>query len=283
VTKTDVSVEPSYALLRRAQIDLHGRPKDDPDLLLVWIRNGFADAGISLPAFDLALALTWRATRGEQPFPVLTRPWLKRTTAVAEGALDGAKDKAKELLQSDATTELLSDVLSEIPGLGFLLKWAGGWVIDKSKRIYLEHTRVFLKELYEGGDLKKPYELSQMLPWMLAQDLNSYLVAQPTERFILFIDEYERVFHEGAAGPLWNDNPFDNQLRRLIGNTNGLLAVFFMRERLPWEADPDWRNDLIDRQHLVGGLAYKDADDFLTAIPIESSDTEAADAAGRPG
>src|ERR1700722_5121760 len=60
--------DPSYRFFRRAELDLHGRPKTDPDLLLVWIRNGFADAGGALPCFDLALAIVWEATRGEQPF-----------------------------------------------------------------------------------------------------------------------------------------------------------------------------------------------------------------------
>src|SRR5438105_4007238 len=45
--KSDSAVDPSYSFLRRAKVDLHGRQKDDPELLLVWIRNGFAETGIS--------------------------------------------------------------------------------------------------------------------------------------------------------------------------------------------------------------------------------------------
>jgi hypothetical protein len=212
--KTDSAVEPSYAFLRRADLDLHGRQKDDPDLLLVWIRNGFAEAGISLPAFDLALALTWEATRGEQPFPILSRPWLKRTTAIAKGGVKEAGEKAKEWLQSDSATE--GDAVAEIPGLGFLLRRIGNWVIDKTKRAYLEQTRDSLKALYRDGDLKRPYELSALLPWMLAQDLNYYLVAHPAERFVLFVDEYERVFDEGGAGARWRESPFDGHIRTLM-------------------------------------------------------------------
>jgi hypothetical protein len=55
--KTDASAEPSYAFVRRALLDLHGRKKSDSDILLVWIRNGFADTGVILPCFDLAFAL----------------------------------------------------------------------------------------------------------------------------------------------------------------------------------------------------------------------------------
>jgi len=270
--KTNPTVDPRYDGLRRAQIDLHGRQIGDPDLLLVWIRNGFAEAGVSVPAFDLALLLTWKATRGEQPFPELTRPWLKRTTAAAKGAVEEAAGKAKELLQSDTVTELLGEAVSEIPGVGFVVKWAGGRLIEKTRRAYLEHRYDFLKELYDGDNLKKPHELLKLLPWMLAQNLNRYLGDHPNERLVLFIDEYERVFAEGAAGAQWRENAFDNQLRTLLQYTKGLLAVFFSRERLPWEEDPDWRDDLIDRQHLLGGLAYEDADEFLRAIPIESAD-----------
>jgi hypothetical protein len=192
--------------------------------------------------------------------------------AAAKGAVDGAADKAKDWLQSNTATELLGDALAEIPGLRFFVKWAGGWVIDKTKRAYLEHTRNFLKKLYDGDDLKKPHELLKLLPWMLAQDLNCHLRDHPRERLVLFIDEYERVFPEAGVGAHWRENAFDSQLRSLVRETNGLLAVFFSRERLPWETDPDWSKDLKDRQHLLGGLAYKDADEFLRAIPIESAD-----------
>jgi hypothetical protein len=106
---------------------------------------------------------------------------------------------------------------------------------------------------------------------MLAQDLNYYLVAHPAERFVLFVDEYERVFDEGGAGARWKDNPFDRHVRALIQNTNGLLAIFFSRERLPWESDPDWREDLNGAQFLLDGLLDKDAEEFLRAIPIESA------------
>jgi Tfp pilus assembly protein PilF len=271
--KTDVSVEPSYSFLRRALLDLHGREKSDPDLLLVWIRNAFADAGLVLPCFDLALALMWEGARGEQPFPKLTKPWLARSTKVAEGAVDEGASEIKKLLGSETATELLGEAIGEIPGVGFALKRIGNWAIDKTKRAYLKRTREQLRRLYyqEGdkrGELKPPYELSALLPWMLAQDLNYHLAQNPKDRFVLFIDEYERVFEQGGAGARWKENPFDNHMRALIQETNGLLALFFSRERLPWGDHPDWRDDLEGRQHLLGGLAVKDADDFLKAVPI---------------
>jgi hypothetical protein len=271
--KADAAVDPSYSSLRCALVDLHGRVKNDPELLLVWVRNGFADAGVVLPCFDLALALMWEGARGEQAFPKLTKPWLARSTKVAENAIDEGASEIKELLGSDTATELMGEAVSEIPGVGFLLKHIGKWAIDKTKRLYLARTREHLQQLYfqEGekkGELKPPYELSNLLPWMLAQDFNYHLAHNPADRFVLFIDEYERVFEQGGAGARWMENPFDKHMRALVRETNGLLAVFFSRERLPWDDDPDWREDLKGNEHLLGGLAAKDANEFLKAIPV---------------
>jgi tetratricopeptide (TPR) repeat protein len=256
-TKSD----PSYRFLRRAELDLHGKPKTDPDLLLVWIRNGFADAGVALPCFDLALAIVWEATRGEQPFPKLSRAWLGKAKDFAgEGAAGAAK----------VAQESLGETIEHLPA-GFLVKKLSGWIIDKAHHAYLHQNRGELQELYRDGELKKPYELSELLPWMLAQDLNYHLAHHPDERFVLLIDEYERVFDEGSAGSLLRENPFDRHLRTFVRETNGLLAVFFSRERLPWENGPEWRAALQGAQYLLGGLSGKDADAFLQAIPISDA------------
>jgi tetratricopeptide (TPR) repeat protein len=278
--KTNAALEPSYSFLRRAVIDLHGRPKTDPDLLLVWIRNGFADAGVTLPCFDLALALVWEGTRGDEPFPTLTKPWLGRTTKAGTSAVGEGAKEVEGFLEGETATELLGEAIGEIPGVGFVLKRLGGWAINKSKRAWLERTRPHLEKLYENGELKPAFELSRLLPWMLAQDLNFHLAANPNERFVLFIDEYERVFDQGGAGARWAENPFDRHMRDFIKETNGLLAVFFSRERLPWGDDPEWRDDLVENQHLLGGLADHDADAFLKAIPIEDEDMRMAIIAG---
>ena len=274
--KTDPALEPRYAFLRRAELDLHGRQKDDPDLLLVWIRNGFAEAGVNLAAFDWALAIIWEETRGEQPFPKLTKPWLRRDTATGKISLEEAALGPKfSLPVPELVGTVANEALNLVPGLG-LLPRVGGLAIDKAKHAYLFNYRPELKELYRDDELKKPYELSALLPWMLAQGLNHHLAAHPQDRFVLFIDEYERVFDEAGAGARWRENPFDSHIRTLVRDTNGLLAVFFSRERLPWENDPDWRDDLENAQHLLGGLAKKDAEQFLRAIPIDAAEIRQA-------
>ena len=257
-TKSD----PSYEFLRQAELDLHRKPKTDPDLLLVWIRNAFAEAGVALPCFDLALAIVWEATRVEQPFPKLSHAWLGKAKDFAGKGAAGATKVAQESI---------GEAIAEIPAVGFLVKKITGWVIDKAHRAYLHRSRDALQELYRDGELKKPYELSERLPWMLAQDLNHHLAGHPKERFVLFIDEYERVFDEGSAGGLLRENPFDRHLRVLVRESNGLLAVFFSRERLPWENDPEWATALQGVQYLLGGLNGKDADAFLEAVPISDA------------
>lgn len=145
--KTAPSVEPSYSFLRCALLDLHGRQKTDPDLLLVWIRNAFADAGVVLPCFDLALALMWEGTRSEQAFPKLTKPWLARSTRAAQETIDEDASDIKNWLG----TEFLGDAVREIP-LGFVFKRIGSWAIDKAKRAFLERTRDHLQRLYRGDE-----------------------------------------------------------------------------------------------------------------------------------
>lgn len=269
--KTDPAQEPSYGFLRRALLDLHGRPKTDPDLLLVWLRNAFAKAGVPTPCFDLAFAIVWDATRGEQELPAMESAWLARQKDVAGQVASEGFAKIGEAISEAATS---------VPVFGKLFSFAAKWSIRKGYEKYLHATREALAEMYDGAELKPAFELSQLLPWMLAQDLNHHLAAHPDARFVLLIDEYERVFDQGGAGTLWRDNPFDRHVRSFVQETNGLLAVFFSRERLPWDDDPAWKDDLADTQHLLGGLSDGDADDFLKAIPVPDAALRAAMIAG---
>ena len=260
-----------YRDLRCAELDLHGRPSSDPEMLMVWLRNAFADAGIPAPCFDLTLGIQWAAQRPEQPLPELRSSWFTRESTTlaltATDLLSVAKDVASEQLQG-------------IPIFGGLVRRAGRWAIRRGYEAYLHSVHEPLKELYRAGELKKPYEITALLPWMLAQDLNAHQQRYPDERCVLFIDEYERVFTQGGAAESWSANPFDRNMRSLIAESNGLLAVFFTRERLPWEDDSDWADMLAGRQHLLGGLTAADADRYLAAIPIADAALRKAMIAG---
>ncbi len=252
---------------RVAELDLHGRDKSDPDLLLARIRNGFVRAGVSCPAFDLAFAIAWQEYRPEEPFPKIENAWLAKTQElIGDGAGDGVT----------AVREMAEETVETIPLLGPLLKHSANWFMDRSKSAWLHHTRDYLAELYSEGRLKKPYELSDLMPWMLAQDLNYYLSRHTGDRFVLLVDEYERVFDQGGAGKRWEENPFDRSMREVVAETNGLLAVFFTRERLPWKDDPAWQADLAGCQHSLEGLKDADAEQWLEKAGVTDADLRAA-------
>lgn len=250
---------PGYAHLKCGMVDLHGRPLTDPDIFLVWIRNAFAKSGIGFPAFDLAFAIMWERTRGEQPMPVLDSPWIRRSSeAISENAGDVVA----------LTREFISDQAHTIPVLGFLLKKGSKWAFDRAKQAWIEKARPYLSVLYEGSELIEGHEMTSRMPWLLAQDLNAWRKANPEKRLVLFIDEYERI-HDGAGtGATWQENRIDGCLRTLLSETDGLLALFFSRERLPWEEEADWRAELAGNQHLLGGLSDKDAEAWLLKVPV---------------
>ena len=257
-----------YPQIKAAEIDLRGRDKSDPVNLLIWIRNGFAKAQVSCPAFDLALAIMWEATRPEQPFPKLTNAWLAKSSELMTEAAPDVITSLRETVEKSVET---------LPLLGPLITRGSIWVIDKSKKAWLHSKRPYLAHLYTpNGEVKKSYELETLLPWMLAQDLNHHLSENPTNRFLLLMDEYERVFDQGGAGKHWEENPFDATVRRFVAETNGLAAVFFSREPLPWENEADWRDDLEGRQYPLSGLIEFDARRWLEKAGIDSTDIQDA-------
>ena len=249
--------------LRIAELDLHGHDKSDPDRLLARIRDGFVRAGVNCPAFDLAFAIAWEAYRPTEHFPKLEKMWLAKTR-------QHIGDAAADVVQ--LSRELVADTLGTIPLLGPLIKHGANWSVDRAKLEWLRRTREHLNRLYSDGELKKPHELSDLMSWMLAQDLKYHLSRHAEDRFVLLVDEYERVFDQGGAGKQWEENRFDRAMRQVVAETNGLLAIFFSRERLPWEKHPDWKADLEGCHHSLEGLKDPDAERWLK----EAGVTEAA-------
>ena len=254
------------AKVRVAELDLHRRDKSDPDRLLVWIRNGFVRAGVRCPAFDLAFAIAWQEYRPEEPFPKLEKVWLAKTRDfIGEGAVDGVA----------TVRQVAEETVGTLPLLGPLAKHSANWFIDRSKSKWLHNKRDYLAELYSEGRLKKPHELSDLMPWMLAQDLNDHLSRHARDRFVLLIDEYESIFDQGGAGKRWQENPFDRLMRKVVAETNGLLAVFVTRERLPWEENPDWQADLAGCQYPLG-LKDPEAEQWLEKAGVTDAALRAA-------
>ena len=252
---------------RIAELDLHGHDKSDPDRLLARIRDGFVRAGVNCPAFDLAFAIAWEAYRPTESFPRLEKMWLAKTQdLVGDGAVDVVQ----------LSRELLEDTIGTIPLLGPLIKRGTNWSVDRAKLEWLRNTREHLTQLYSDGKLKKSYELSDLMPWMLAQDLKYHLSRHAEDRFVLLVDEYERVFDQGGAGKQWEENRFDQAMRQVVAETNGLLAIFFSRERLPWEEHPDWKADLEGCHHSLEGLKDPDAERWLKEAGVADAALRAA-------
>ena len=258
----DRNVKGAALRFRPAVVNLHGSPTSDPDMLLVWVRNAFAKAGVGFPAFDLSFAVTWEGTRPEQPFPNLENPWLARTRELIG---DGARDTVTTV------REVVEESAETIPLLGPLMTRGANWVFDRSRRAWLNHTRAYLQQLYKNGELKNADVLSDLMPWMLAQDLNFHLANNPDDRFVLLVDEYERVFDKGGAGKRFDENKFDEFMRSFVAETSGLLAIFFTREPLPWGEDPDWSEDLEGRQHRVEGLSDSFAQSWLDLAGVDDA------------
>lgn len=170
--------------------------------------------------------------------------------------------------------------MKDIPGVGFLIKTISEWMIEKAHKKYLEYSRDALRELYRDGELKRPFEISDLLPWMLAQDLNCHLHDHPDERFVLFIDDYDKILGRNEVIRGQGNSSLDDRVRTLVRESNGLLVVFFSRVRLRWNADPDWSDDLEGNQHPLEGLSDSDSDTFLRAVPIEDEATRTAMIAG---
>jgi tetratricopeptide (TPR) repeat protein len=146
--------------------------------------------------------------------------------------------------------------------------------MESGKLAWLKRQDDAFKMLFENLDALDNHYATSLLAEILALDLNRHLEKNPGRRFVLFVDEYERVMEGGGTGRQWSDNRFDRTMRQFISETNGLLAIFFSRERLPWT--DQWQEDLENNQHLLGGLSDKDADTWLKKVPVESDAVRAA-------
>jgi tetratricopeptide (TPR) repeat protein len=272
--------DPSLSHLRIGHVDLHGREKRLGAYATLWLRNALAKGGrIGFAAYDIAFANYWREAFPEQPLPNMEGKWLDRALdlGVKEGAenLSGPlKEQVAELVQ-----DLGSGLFESIPFVGLALKRLGGFAVRKARSAWDHAVNDALKHLYREGEMIPAYEIGRLLPFFLARDIERHRRRNPGDRIAVFIDEYEGVFGEGSASSKLKDNPFDEAVRLTVQEcqTAGALFVFFSRERLPWpEIDPAWTADLAGAQHLLHGLAPKDAETFLAAVPVEEPAIRAA-------
>jgi len=256
IRRTDFRVNPNFDFIKIAHLDLHEKMKTDPDRALIWIRNAFAAQDLSFPTFDLAFLYYWEKVRKEESLPGLINALLHNSQDVVG---DAGTDIGQFL------GDLWQDAIDTIPGVKTIYKWAGKKAVKVSHELWLKMSRPeTLRAMFdEVGQVREAHIIKKQLPWYLAQDLNHYLSDYPQCRFVLMIDEYERIALEGGASTVIQENPFDKIFQQFIIETNGLLSVFFTRERLIWENDHEWKNDLVNRQFCLEGLKDCDAEKWL--------------------
>ena len=155
------SDEATYGYLRMAVLDLHANPDLSPEEAIVTLRNQFVRAGMSLPAFDIALALVWQKAFPARRLPPLEQGWLT--------------NRAEDL--GEAATELVDAfdiVVDAIPFAGTLRK-LGGFAVRKGREQWLSTNRNWLRDFlaaeYEG---RPATELPELLPTLLAHELNHW-------------------------------------------------------------------------------------------------------------
>ena len=269
VRRSDWRVNAKFDFIKRAHLDLHDRLKTDSDRALIWIRNAFAAEDLSFPTFDLAFLYYWEQVRREESSPRLVN-------AMLHNAQDVVGETGTDIGQF--LGDLWQDTIDTVPGVKTVYKWISKKAVKAGQEKWLKISRPdTLKAMFdERGQILEAHIIKERLPWFLAQDLNHYLDQNPQSRFVLMIDEYERIALEGGASTAIQENPFDTVFQHFISETNGLLAVFFTRERLRWEEDPDWQDDLRNRQIRLEGLKVSDAEQWLTLEEIEDSEIRSA-------
>jgi len=224
-----------------AALDFDVATYRDPETALFALRkdlqHGFK---CHFPTFDVAYAVYWQKTRPQTPLTKKNLPLLEDSVHLAD----------------------IVHLAGEVPIVGIISRLSvlavkGSFLL---KDWWDRRGRDELKGL--GG--MEPLEIAVRLPMFWAADLKDYL-EQKQRSAVLFLDTFE-VLTEGerTEGKL---RERDAWVRELVAQLPGVLWVICGREQLAWEkADPEWAKVL--EQHLVGGLAERDARQFLGSCGI---------------
>ena len=245
---------PNFSRLCVAELDMELHESKEPILLAVVIRNLFSKAGVECTTFEVALAHCWDLSGQPGPYPTLPNAALSPYTSDIQGEV---VEGVQQLMAAGL------DAMTQVPVSGTLF-WVGKLVWNRLRAKQLKRAFSRIWNLPEAG----PSQLAERLLYFLAQDLNDHLKKNSDERFVLFVDAYERIFEDRDFTKFWRENKFDKQFRQLLTNTNGLLAVFGSRRTLPWSEDPDWQKDLEEANCELSGLMDDDAEEWLRQVDV---------------
>jgi tetratricopeptide (TPR) repeat protein len=260
--------ESSFSDIHVAVLDLHERKTIDPDLALLFIRNELAQTKkVSFPAFDLVFSFYWQKAYPEREMPILCNSWLEGGIELTSEFIS---DASKAVLEGAAGA-----VAEGVPLFGGFVKRGVSHGVKWGHEKWTLKTNEAINEAFPRGVPENPADIEEQLPFLLASDLAAHLVNNENRRFVIFIDEYERVFEERGVASKARDNPFDTAVRSLVTYLKGALIVIMSREQLPWAEFPpasisssEWRKYILEAHHRLEGLSCIDAEKFLLLVPV---------------
>ena len=159
--------------------------------------------------------------------------------------------------------------LEAVPYVGSLLARLAQSGVKSARRQFTQRNNEALAPIFSDGEIVPAAQIRERLPALLASDLSDYQERNPANRFVVLIDEYERLFEQGGLAAAARDNAYDQMVRDFISCAAGVLVAIFGREHLEWyKFRPKWKEWVEQAHHLLGGLPPKDADIFLQAVPV---------------
>jgi hypothetical protein len=219
--------------------------------------------GFACPHFDVAFtryfALSRRGASIREAHPELFRG----ENEFVNDLLEKAGDVVTDISVNDIV-EIAGDALKEMPGLGFLIKYANRLRIKGQE--WWERRDV---KLLDGLDSKNQTELLQALPTFLGADLTRAQRKNTQLRLAVLVDTYEYLWRDTAQRGM--NYLIDDWVRQLVQDSPGVFFAFFGRDKLTW-ADKDTAWDTILKHHLLEGLRDDDADSFLREAGVQEAE-----------
>ncbi len=248
-----------FGHIRSGLLDLKEHQLTDPALVMLWLRDALAaDRELRFPAFDLAFAIYWNAAYPGASMPSFRGGWL------SEEEKKTGRDVVRQTFG-----EIAKGLVESVPFVGSALRRLAEHGLKAARLRYSIRTNESLKPLFVDGEPAAPYKIREQLPRSLSADLEDHRERNPNVRFVILIDEYERLFEHGGLAAAARDNAFDRIIRDFIAYSTGALVTIFSRERLAWSVfKPEWKDWLENAHHLLGGISRQDADTFLKAVPV---------------
>lgn len=272
--RSALAEDSTYSSTATSYIDLTVQTDRQPHWPMIWLRNDLAKQGMKFPAFDIAFELYWSLNFGARPTPYLEGRWLRRSADMAEQGLSEFGTYSAELTVA-AITEA---TVTSVPVLGKLVSVLGRAFYDRSMRNYILKSRSVLEEFIDEIDNCEQVipssqdRLINLLPKILASDVQQGFKTNELSRLVVFVDEFERAVGDGGFSYRIGENPFLDGLTRLVQHLKSSVFIVSGRER------SDIFNDVSSQQNVsvidveLGGIPNDAARKLLTQSGVVETD-----------